>query len=298
MYDVIVIGMGPAGLNAAIYAKRSGLSVLMFEKDSPGGLLNKTNVVDNYLGFESVKGPDLASKMFFQTQALEIPYKIEEVRDVKVEENKKIITTTKSVYEAKTLIICGGRQPRRTNLENESSLVGKGLSYCAICDAPLYRGKKVAIIGGGNAAFEEGIYLSDFVSELYILNRSDHPRADEVLQKEASEKNNIKVMLNSVVKEIKAENDKVSKIVLTNGTELDIEGVFVYIGFEPKVNYLNSLNILTPEGYVDVDDNMRTKVPGIYAAGDIIKKELYQIITAASEGAIAAISAKKDIKNF
>lgn len=298
MYDIIVIGMGPAGLNAAIYAKRSGLSVLIFEKDSPGGLLNKTNIVDNYLGFESVRGPELASKMFFQTQALEIPYKIEEVRDLKVEGNKKIVTTTKDVYEAKAVIICSGRQQRKTNLENENSLVGKGLSYCAICDAPLYRGKKVAIIGGGNAAFEEGIYLSDFVSELYILNRSENIRADKVLQEEAKEKNNIKVMLNSVVKEIKTKNDKVSKIVLTNGTELDIEGVFVYIGFEPKVSYLNSLNILTPEGYIDVDENMRTMMPGVYAAGDSIKKELYQIITAASEGAIAAISAKKDIKNL
>lgn len=298
MYDIIVIGMGPAGFNAAIYAARSGLSVLMLEKDSPGGLLNKMNIVENYLGFESIKGPELASKMFFHTQALEIPYKIEEVRDIKLEENKKIVTTTKGVYEGKAVIVCGGRQPRKTNLENENSLVGKGISYCAICDAPLYRGKKVAIIGGGNSAFEEGIYLSDFVSELYILNRSDKLRADEVLQKEASEKSNIKIMMNAIVKEIKEENGKVSKIILEDGKELDIEGIFVYIGFEPKVNYLNNLNILTSEGYIDVDENRRTKISGIYAAGDIIKKELYQISTAAADGAIAAISAKRDIKNL
>ncbi len=298
MYDIIIIGMGPAGMNAAIYAKRSGLDVLIIEKDAPGGLINKTNVVDNYLGFTSISGPDLAIKMFEHVQSLEIPYKIEEVRDIKVENNIKILTTTKAQYQSKAIILCGGRQPRKTKLENESNLTGKGLSYCAICDAPLYRGKRVAIIGGGNSAFEEGLYLSDFVSELYILNRSDKVRADEVLQKEASEKANIKVMLNSVVKEIKTENDRISKVLLEDGTELDVEGIFVYIGFEPTTKYLNSLDILTEDGYVDVDENMRTKLSGIYAAGDTVKKELYQIITAASEGAIAAISAKKDIKNL
>lgn len=298
MYDVIVIGMGPAGFNAAVYAKRSGLNVLMIEKEAPGGLLNKMNIVENYLGFESITGPELASKMFFHTQALEIPYKIEEVRDIKIEENKKIVTTTKGVYEGKAIIICGGRQPKKTNLDNENVLVGKGISYCAICDAPLYRGKKVAVIGGGNSAFEESIYLSDFVSELYILNRSEQLRADEILQKEASEKSNIKVFMNAVVKEIKEENGKVSKVILEDGRELDVDGVFVYIGFEPKVNYLSNLNILTPEGYIDVDESRRTKIPGLYAAGDIIKKELYQISTAIADGAIAAISAKKDIKNL
>lgn len=298
MYDVIVIGMGPSGMNAAIYAKRSGMNVLMLEKESPGGLINKTNIIDNYLGFESISGPELSSKMFFQTQSLGISYKIEEVRDIRILDKSKQITTTKGVYETKAIIICGGRQPKKTNLENESSLVGKGISYCAVCDAPLYKGKRVAIIGGGNSAFEEGIYLSNFASELYILNRGEKCRADKVLQDEANEKTNVKVMLNSIVKEIKMNNGFVSGILLEDGRSLDVEGIFVYIGFEPMTNYLKNLNILTADGYIEVDENMRTKVPGIYAAGDAVKKELYQIITAASEGAIAAISAKKDLKNL
>lgn len=298
MYDIIIIGMGPAGMSAAVYAKRSGLNVLILEKDAPGGLLNKTNVIDNYLGFINIPGPELASKMFLHVQSFEIPFKVEEVRDIKIENNIKTITTTKSIYQTKAVVLCGGRQPRKTQLDNESNLVGKGLSYCAICDAPLYKGKKVAVIGGGNSAFEESLYLSEFVSELYILIRSEKIRADELLQKEISEKSNVKVMKDSVVKEIKTENDRIRKIILENGQEIDVDGVFVYIGFEPTTKYLNSLDILTSEGYVNVDENMRTKISGIYAAGDTIKKELYQVITAASEGSIAAISAKKDLKNL
>ena len=150
MYDVIVIGMGPAGMSAAVYAKRSGLNVLMLEKGTPGGLINITNVVRNYLGYESVSGPELATKMFFHTQEQQIPYRIEEVEDIIIEEDKKIVITTEEAYETKAIIICGGRHPRKSNLENESEFVGKGVSYCAICDAPLYKGKDVAVIGGGN----------------------------------------------------------------------------------------------------------------------------------------------------
>ncbi len=298
MYDVIVIGMGPAGLNAAIYAKRSGLNVIMFEKASPGGLLNKTNVIDNYLGFESISGPDLATNMFFHTQKLEIPYRIEEVENIILEENKKIVITTEGTYESKAIIVCGGRQARKTSLPNESELIGKGLSYCAVCDAPLYKNKEVAIIGGGNSAFEEGIYLSDFVKKLTILYRGSECRAEKVLQDKAKTKNNIEVRLNSEVKEVKLKDDKINKLVLNNGDSLKVEGLFIYIGFEPATGYLKNLDILTPDNYIEVDDDMRTKVPGVYAAGDTVKKELYQIITAASEGAVAAVSCKKDLNDL
>jgi thioredoxin reductase (NADPH) len=187
---------------------------------------------------------------------------------------------------------------KKTNLDNENGLVGKGISYCAVCDAPLYKNKNVAIIGGGNSAFEEGIYLSEYVKELYILNRSDKCRADQVLIDEANTKSNIKIMLNAKVKEIKSENNFVSGIILESGEEIKVDGIFIYIGFEPMTAYLKNLNVLSDDGYVEVDENMRTKVKGVYAAGDAIKKELYQIITAASEGAIAATSAKKDMKNL
>ncbi len=298
MYDVIVIGMGPAGMNAALYAKRSGLNVLMFEKSSPGGLLNKTNIVDNYLGYENIAGPDLATKMFFHTQEQEIPYRIEEVEDIILESDKKIVITTEGTYETKAIIICGGRSPRKPDIEGEEELEGKGISYCAVCDAPLYKGKKVAVIGGGNSAFEEGIFLSDFASEVYILNRSDALKADDVLQEKASEKDNIKVMMNTKIEKINTESDVIKSVILSTGEELEVGGIFVYIGYEPTTEYLKKLDILTDEGYIDTDEAMRTKVKGIYAAGDTVKKDLYQIITAASEGAVAAISAKKDMKNL
>lgn len=298
MYDVIVIGMGPAGMSAAVYAKRSGLNVLMLEKAAPGGLLNKTNIVDNYLGYESISGPDLATKMFFHTQEQEVPYKSEEVEDIVNEENKKIVVTSEDSYETKAVIICGGRHPKKSDIENEEELVGKGISYCAVCDAPLYKGKNVAVIGGGNSAFEEGIFLSDFAKEVVILNRGDAIRADEVLQEKAKEKENIKVMLNSKVKDVETKDDRVSAVTLESGEKLIVEGIFIYVGFEPTTGYLKKLDILTDTNYIEVDENMRTKIKGIYAAGDIVKKNLYQIVTAASEGAIAAVSAKQDMKNL
>lgn len=298
MYDLIIIGMGPAGMSAAVYAKRSGMNVLMLEKSSPGGLLNKTNIVDNYLGYENITGPDLATKMFFHTQEQEVPYRIEEVEDIIIEENKKIVITTEEAYETKTIIICGGRHPKKAELDNEEELIGKGVSYCAVCDAPLYKNKKVAIIGGGNSAFEEGIYLSDFASEVTIINRSNEVKADMVLQEKAKEKTNIKVMLNSRIKEIETLNDRVSGAILENGEVLNVEGIFIYVGYEPSTGYLSKLNILTPDNYIEVDENMMSKIKGIYAAGDIVKKNLYQIVTAVSEGAIAAVNAKKEMKDY
>lgn len=298
MYDVIIIGMGPAGMNAALYAKRSGMNVLVIEKSSPGGLLTKMNIVDNYLGYENVSGPDLAYKMFSHTQEQEIPYKIEEVTNIIVENDKKVVVTDEDVYKTKAVIFCGGRRPKKTNIPEEEKLEGKGISYCAICDAPLYKGKNVIVIGGGNSAFEEGMYLSGFAKEVTILNRSDKIRADEILQKEVKEKSNIKVKLNSKVKEIISKDDKITAVLLENGETLDADGIFVYVGYEPSTSYLSNLGILTEDNYISVDENMRTKIKGIYAAGDAIKKNLYQIITAASEGAIASISAKSDIKDL
>lgn len=299
MYDVIVIGMGPAGMSAAIYAKRSGMNVLMLEKGTPGGLINKTNIVDNYLGFENITGPELATKMFFHTQEEEVPYRIEEVEQILIEEDKKIVITTEESYETKEIIICGGRSARRPSFDNiDSSLLeGKGLSYCAVCDAPLYKGKDVAVIGGGNSALEEGIFLGTYASHVYILNRGPELKADDALISKAKEKENIEILLNAEIKDVNLKDDRIESIVLKDGKLIKVSGIFAYIGFEPTTRYLENLDILASDGYIDVDKNMRTKVKGVYAAGDIVKKDLYQIVTAASEGALAAISAKKDLKN-
>lgn len=295
MCDVIVIGMGPAGMNAALYAKRSGLNVLMLEKNTPGGLIATTSLVENYLGFESVTGSELAYDMFMHTQKAEIPYRIEEVENIIDEGDKKIVITTEATYETKAIIICGGRQARRPDIPNIEELEGKGVSYCAVCDGPLYKDKVVGVIGAGNSAFEESLYLSEHAKEVYIFVRSEKIRADQVLQDKVKEKGNIKVLLNSIVKEVETDNDLLKSVTLENGEVIELSGLFIYIGYIPTTRYLENLNVLDEEGYIKVDEHMRSEVPYIYAAGDIVKKSLYQIVTASSEGAIAATSARKDL---
>lgn len=298
MLDVIIIGMGPGGMSAAIYAKRSGLNTLIIEKSQPGGLVNITNKVDNYLGHSNVKGVDLAFDMFNHVNSLEIPYVIEEVEEIKITDKEKIVITNKNEYKTKEIIICGGRQAKKVGVKALEKYEGKGVSYCATCDAPLYKNKKVAVVGGGNSAFEEGIYLSDFASEVNILVRSNNIRADQILVDEAKTRKNINILLNSEIENVIEEEDKLKGVILNNKNELLVDGVFVFVGYEPSVLYLQNLNILTKDGYIEVDNEMRTKIPGIYAAGDIIKKSLYQIVTATSDGAIAAVSAKKDISKM
>lgn len=298
MYDLIIVGMGPAGMSAGIYAKRSGMKVLMFERETPGGLLNKTNVVDNYLGMQNISGPDLAIKMFEHIKEQEVPYKFEEVIDVDVKKNKKIVTTNKGKYETKSIILCGGRQPRKPKIKGITELEGKGVSYCAICDAPLFKGKDVAIIGSGNSAFEEGIYLSKFVKKLYILSARDKIKADTVLQKEVKKQKNIKVLKSCVVSSLEKADGLLSGVILEDGKKISVQGLFIYIGYSPTTTYLEELGIINSTGYIEVNDDMETKVKGVFAAGDVIKKDLYQIVTASSEGAKAAINAKKYVEKL
>ena len=295
MYDVIIIGMGPAGISAGIYAKRSGMNVLMLEKEAPGGLMNKTNIVDNYPGFKNITGPELALKMFNHIKEQEVPYKIEEVIDIDIQKNKKIVKTNKNTYETKAVILTAGRQPRKPKLKGITELEGKGVSYCSVCDAPLFKGKDVAIIGSGNSAFEEGIYISSFVKNLYILSSKDEIKADKILQKKVKKIKNIKIMKNSIVLSLESNEGVLSGVILENGKKIEVQGLFVYIGYSPTTAYLEALNILDSKGYIEVNENMETKVKGFYAAGDVIKKDLYQIVTAVSEGAIAAVNAKKYI---
>lgn len=294
MYDCIIIGMGPAGMGAAIYAKRSGMNTLVLERKEPGGLLNVTSLVDNYLGFSKVSGPDLAVEMFKHMNELEVPFKIEEVQNIKDFKEYKEVITNKNTYQTKSVIIAAGRKAK-TIFKDESSLLGKGLSYCAVCDAAFFKGKDVAIIGSGNSAFEEGLYLTDYVNKLYIICRRDEPRADEHLKNAMKEKTNAEVLLNTSVKDIKLTDDKISSLILNDDKELPVEGVFIYAGYTSSINYVDELNLEMDNGYIITDENGRTNVSGIYAAGDVIKKNLYQIVTAVSEGSICATSAKKDL---
>lgn len=292
MYDCIIIGMGPAGMNASLYAKRSGMNTLIIDSNAPGGLLNKISIIDNYLGFTSISGIDLALKMFEHIREEKVPYKIETVTSVKDNKDYKIIYTTKGEYKTKTVIFAIGRKPKSSSIVNEENFKNKGISYCAICDAPLYRNKEIVVLGGGNSAFEEAIYLSDFASKITIIARNQISAYDELV-KEAKDKN-INIITNVLVKEFVGD-DKISGVKLNNEDVINCDGVFIYYGYSADASFINNLNITNEKGYIEVDDNMKTSVEGIYACGDIIKKNVYQIVTACSDGAIAALSAKKYI---
>ena len=292
MYDVIIVGMGPGGMSAGVYAKRSGLKTLILEKKAPGGLINITNLVDNYLGFDNITGPELSYKMFEHCKNNGVEYKIEEVTKIKREKDRFLIKSNKSNYESKTVILAGGRQPKKIDLEDK--LKNLNISRCSVCDAPLYKNKVVLCIGGGNSAFEEGIYLSDFASKLYIVTRNE-VKADDELVEEAKKRDNIEIYEHESLVDIE-ELDNQYKLKFTN-KEFIVDGIFSYIGYQPSTEYLSNLNILTDTGYIETD-GVKTVIPGLYACGDIIKKELYQIITACGEGAEAATLAKKYIESI
>lgn len=289
MYDLIIIGMGISGISAAVYAKRNNLNVLVLEKSAPGGLLNKINIVDNYPGFSEISGHELSYKLFEQFNKNNIEYKIEEVLDIKDNNELKIITTNKDKYEAKYIIIATGRIPRKLGLENEEKLIGHGISNCALCDGNLYKGKDIAVVGGGNSALEEAIYLSKLVNKVYLIHRKSEFTAEDKLISEVMEKDNIEIIYNTNITEIVEENDKLTKLKLDNGTTLEVEGLFEYIGYIPGNDFLKNLDLEKDQGYIKVNENFETNIPGIYAVGDSISKKHYQLVLAASEGATAAI---------
>lgn len=299
-YDVIVIGMGPAGITAAIYLKRANLNCLVIEKNAPGGLLNKTSTVENYPGIIQITGSDLAYKFYEQLNAQQIPQKFEEVKEVIDNNDYKKVVTNKGEYTAKKIIIAIGREPKKLKNTNEERLEGKGISFCSLCDGTLYKNEEVSIIGGGNSALEEALYLSDICKKVTIINKSNSLKGDSILIDKVNDKENIEVINNSEVKEFHGKNDKLEYVTLKTDKEdkdLYVKACFIFIGYEPATKFLKNLDILDEKGYINVDEARRTKIKGIYAAGDIVKKEAYQIITASSDGAIAAVSCIKDLMN-
>lgn len=290
IYDLIIIGLGAAGMNAALYAKRSGLNMLVFESEVPGGLLNKTNKIENFPGYVSISGPDLASNLFIQFNALGIPVKYESVENLYLENDIKIIKTKKGEYRSKAVIIASGRKPKKLGAKGEENLIGKGVSYCHLCDGNLYKNKITAVIGGGNSAVSGALYLSDICEKVYLIVRKDHLIADKMYQDELTKKNNIKILFNTTMNEIVGNDGVVNKIILNN-EELKVDGIFINIGYVPQNSFYENLEICNEKGFVKVNKNMETVISGVFAAGDVIEKEVYQIITAQSEGAIAAVSA-------
>ncbi len=297
MIDLIIIGMGISGISAAIYAKNSGLNVLMLESDVPGGLVNKINKINNYPGHSEISGPDLSFQLFESINKLKIPYKKGNVVQISVENDKKIVKTTNGTFESKYVIIATGRKNRKLGLEKEEELLGRGISTCALCDGNLYQGKEIAVVGGGNSAIEEAMYLSNIVDKIYLIHRRDTFRADENLVKKLKEKKNVEILYNSKVSSLLEEEGKLKGIIVNGEKEIMVSALFLYIGFVPNNAFVQDLDILDEEGYIQVNQNYQTKIPGIYAVGDCIKKDIYQLVTAANDGVVAAIHISKEIEN-
>lgn len=294
-FDCVVVGAGVAGISSAIYLKRAMVDVLLIEKNVPGGQINKTSIIENYPGFKEIDGPTLAVHMFEQVNHLGIPYQYGNILNIEKENDNFIVHTDMEDIETKRVIIASGRRPRELGLPNENSLLGGGISYCAYCDGMLYKNKEVVVVGGGNSALEEAIYLAGICSKVYLVHRRNEYRADQILVDKLKNYTNIIPKLETEVKEITEENNKVKSVILTTGEELVVSGVFIYVGHIPETDFINGLSTLD-NGYIVVNERLETSAKGIYACGDVIKKELYQISTAVGEGALAATNVIKSLK--
>ena len=299
IYDVAVIGAGPAGITAAIYLKRAELNCCIIEKEMPGGQINKSSVVENYPGFTEISGPDLAEKFYEQINNLDIKQIYKEVLEIENQKEYKIIKFKKNEFiKAKNIILAVGRSPKKLN-NNSDRLQGKGISFCSLCDGNLYKGEDVSIVGAGNSALEESLYLADICKTVTIINRSSSLKGDKILISRANKRSNIKVINNAEIKEFIDKDgilDSINIKVNDDIKNLKTKACFIFIGYEPATKFLKNLEILDEKGYIRVDEQKRTSIKGIYAAGDVVKKDAFQIVTATSDGALAAVSCIKDMK--
>ena len=282
-FDCIIIGAGIAGLTAAIYLKRAGKNVVIIEKSMPGGQILKTNSIKNYPGFLEIDGFGLTRRVLDQTDNLNIKIIKEEVLEI----NNLEVKTNKTTYQTKNIILATGRKPRILGLENEEELIGKGISFCASCDGNLYKNENVAVVGGGNTAFEDAIYLSNICKNVTLIHRNNNYRAEEYLIEELKQKANVTFAPNEKVEKLNTKDGFLESIETNNNT-YKIKGLFVAIGQVPSIIKIDSLN--QENGYIIVNEKMETNIKGIYACGDCIKKDVYQLTTAAAEGTIASFS--------
>ena len=284
-FDCVIVGAGIAGMTAAIYLKRSNVNVILVDSDAPGGLLNKISVIENYPGFNKISGPDLAYKIYEQVNNLGVEIRYGKVLDI----NNHVVKTDIEEISSNKVILAIGRKARK--LENTADI--NNISYCALCDGNLYKDKVVAIIGYSNTAMEEALYLSDICKKIIIIGRGSSFKGENSLIDKINSTENIEIQLNCTIEKLNKKNNILTEIITNKGT-FKIDGMFVSIGYEPQIEFLN--NIKKDNGYIIVNDKMQTNIDYIYACGDIIKKEIYQLTTAVGEATIAALNIKKDIK--
>ena len=299
-YDVIVVGGGPAGFTAALYTSRGRLDTLLVERAFSGGQMAVTNEMENYPGFEEpISGTELAHRMEKQAKRFGTAVVTGDVTGLELEEDMKTVKTTAGIFRAKAVILCMGASPKKLEIPGEKKFTGSGLSYCATCDGAFFKGMKVAVIGGGDTAAEDVLFLTRFCEKVYLIHRRDRLRATKVLQEAVFINKKIEVIWDTTVEEITGDFG-VTAIRLKNlksggGFDLAVEGVFVAIGNIPNTKLVTGKINTCDYGYIITDENMQTNIPGVYAAGDIREKPLRQVITAASDGAVAAYTAERYI---
>lgn len=296
MYDIIIVGAGPAGLTAALYALRANRKVLVLEAKSYGGQILNASIVENYPGIPSITGFDYATALYNQVLDLDGEIKFETV--LKVSEDK-VVTTSENTYTAKSVILATGSENRKLRIDREGEFLGHGLSYCATCDGNFFKGKTVAVIGGGNTALEDALYLSDIVEKVYVIHRRDEFRGEKAYQRKLEKRGNVEFIFNSnLTKLIGRKNLKAIEITDNDGkvSRLDVEGVFIAVGQEPKNEIFADVVDLDQNGYIIAIDDVHTKTEGIYVAGDARVKSLRQLTTAVSDGSVAATTAIKEMK--
>ena len=303
IYDVAILGAGPAGMTAAVYTSRANLSTIMIERGVPGGQMVNTNEVENYPGFASILGPDLSNKMFEHAKKFGAEYAFGDVKQLNDGDEYKTIVTGNKEYKARAVIIATGAEHKKLGIPGEEEYSGRGVSYCAVCDGAFVKDRELVVVGGGDSAVEEGIFLTRFAKKVTIVHRRDQLRAQKILQERAFANEKIDFIWSHTVKEIHAEDGKVSSVTLVStkdGTEREFktDGVFIYIGLVPLTKPFEHLGITNEDGWIITDEEMRTRVPGIFAAGDVRAKSLRQIVTATGDGSIAAQSAQEYVEEL
>lgn len=296
IYDVIIAGAGPAGMTAAVYTSRANMSTLMLERGIPGGQMANTEEIENYPGFSHILGPDLSTKMFEHAQKFGAEYAYGEIKEIRDEAPYKRVFAGDKEYLAKSVIISTGAEHRLLGVSGEKELSGRGVSYCAVCDGAFFRNKELVVVGGGDSAVEEAVFLTRFATKVTIIHRRDQFRAQKILQKRAFENDKINVIWNTAVKEIRGEGVVQSVLLEDISTgeqrEFTTNGIFIYVGMDPLSSSVVSLGVTNEAGYILTDDHMYTKVKGVLAAGDVREKTLRQVVTATGDGSIAAQSAQ------
>ena len=298
IYDVIILGSGPAGLSAAIYAQRARLNTLVVEaKPLSGGQILDTYEVDNYPGMQGTSGFDLGMKFREHAEALGVEFYTAQAQQVRIAGKIKEVVTDQDTLQAKSVILAMGANHRKLGVPGEEEMSGMGVSYCATCDGAFFKGKTVAVVGGGDVALEDALFLARVCEKVYLIHRRDEFRGAKILQEQVKQKENIEIIWNGQVKEIQGEN-KVEKIIVHNNieetdAELEVQGVFIAVGIQPNSDVVKEIVTLDEQGYVKALEDTVTSQPGIFAAGDIRTKQLRQVITAAADGANAVTSVER-----